>query len=163
LYSDGLSETRELLGLTADLAASFLEPFEERPVLREVDVDALRSRTDGGGCRGGRGRMAARATVRRASGSSQARSATRPSTARCVCSGWAPRRRSRPTNSFESDGRTHEILRRVQASGEAWMSGTTWDGRAAIRVSVSNWQTTDDDVERTLRAYREAVSVSPVA
>jgi hypothetical protein len=41
----------------------------------------------------------------------------------------------------------------VQESGEAWMSGTTWDGRAAIRISVSNWQTTDDDVERTLAAY----------
>jgi glutamate/tyrosine decarboxylase-like PLP-dependent enzyme len=64
---------------------------------------------------------------------------------------------------FESDERTQEILRRVQASGEAWMSGTTWDGRPAIRVSVSNWQTTDHDVERTLRAYREAAAVVPVA
>jgi hypothetical protein len=33
------------------------------------------------------------------------------------------------------------------------MSGTTWNGRAAIRISVSNWQTTDDDVDRTLAAY----------
>jgi hypothetical protein len=41
----------------------------------------------------------------------------------------------------------------VQESGEAWMSGTTRDGRAAIRISVSNWQTTDDDVERTHAAY----------
>jgi glutamate/tyrosine decarboxylase-like PLP-dependent enzyme len=64
---------------------------------------------------------------------------------------------------FESDQRTQEILSRVQASGEAWMSGTTWDGRAAIRVSVSNWQTTDEDVERALEAYREAVAVVRVA
>jgi glutamate/tyrosine decarboxylase-like PLP-dependent enzyme len=64
---------------------------------------------------------------------------------------------------FESDERTQEILKRVQASGEAWMSGTTWDGRAAIRVSVSNWQTTDEDVERALAAYREAAAVVPVA
>jgi glutamate/tyrosine decarboxylase-like PLP-dependent enzyme len=64
---------------------------------------------------------------------------------------------------FRSDERTQEILKRVQASGEAWMSGTTWDGRAAIRVSVSNWQTTDEDVERTLAAYREAAAVVPVA
>ena len=33
------------------------------------------------------------------------------------------------------------------------MGGTVWDGRAAIRISVSNWQTTDDDVARTLAAF----------
>jgi glutamate/tyrosine decarboxylase-like PLP-dependent enzyme len=54
---------------------------------------------------------------------------------------------------FESDERTNAVLRAVQDSGEAWMSGTTWDGRAAIRISVSNWQTSDADVERTLAAY----------
>ena len=41
----------------------------------------------------------------------------------------------------------------VQASGEAWMGGTTWDGRPAIRISVSNWQTTEADIDRTLAAY----------
>jgi glutamate/tyrosine decarboxylase-like PLP-dependent enzyme len=59
---------------------------------------------------------------------------------------------------FEDDERTNGVLRAVQESGEAFMSGTTWDGRAAIRVSVSNWQTSDADVERTLAAYRAAVS-----
>jgi glutamate/tyrosine decarboxylase-like PLP-dependent enzyme len=54
---------------------------------------------------------------------------------------------------FSSDAETAEALRAVQVSGEAWMSGTTWDGRAAIRISVSNWQTSDEDVERTLAAY----------
>ena len=54
---------------------------------------------------------------------------------------------------FATDDETTRLLRGVQASGEAWMSGTTWDGRAAIRISVSNWQTTDDDVDRTLAAY----------
>jgi hypothetical protein len=34
------------------------------------------------------------------------------------------------------------------------MSGTEWDGRAAIRLSVSSWRTTDDDVERTVAAFR---------
>ena len=33
------------------------------------------------------------------------------------------------------------------------MSGTSWDGRPAIRISVSNWQTTEADVDRTLAAY----------
>jgi hypothetical protein len=54
---------------------------------------------------------------------------------------------------FATDAETERILAGVQTSGEAWMSGTTWDGRAAIRISVSNWQTSDADVERTLAAY----------
>jgi glutamate/tyrosine decarboxylase-like PLP-dependent enzyme len=59
---------------------------------------------------------------------------------------------------FEDDARTQDVLARVQQSGEAWMGGTTWDGRAAIRISVSNWQTTDDDVERTVAAFATAVN-----
>jgi len=57
---------------------------------------------------------------------------------------------------FADDGQTEAVLRAVQASGEAWMSGTTWDGRAAIRISVSNWQTDEADVERTLAAFESA-------
>jgi glutamate/tyrosine decarboxylase-like PLP-dependent enzyme len=59
---------------------------------------------------------------------------------------------------FGSDVETHEALLAVQESGEAWMGGTTWDGRAAIRISVSNWSTSEDDVERTLAAYASARS-----
>ncbi len=58
---------------------------------------------------------------------------------------------------YESDARTAEILGRVQASGEAWMSGTVWQERQAIRLSVSNWRTSDEDVARTLAAFRAAV------
>jgi glutamate/tyrosine decarboxylase-like PLP-dependent enzyme len=58
---------------------------------------------------------------------------------------------------FADDETTNRILAAVQASGEAWMSGTTWDGRAAIRLSVSNWRTSEDDVERTLAAFSRAV------
>jgi glutamate/tyrosine decarboxylase-like PLP-dependent enzyme len=57
---------------------------------------------------------------------------------------------------LESDERTDEVLRRVQESGEAWLSGTTWDGRRAIRISVSNWQTSDDDVTRRVAAFEAA-------
>jgi glutamate/tyrosine decarboxylase-like PLP-dependent enzyme len=59
---------------------------------------------------------------------------------------------------FETDERTQDSLRAVQDSGEAWLSGTTWDGRPAIRVSVSNWQTSEDDVERLVAAFRAAVT-----
>jgi glutamate/tyrosine decarboxylase-like PLP-dependent enzyme len=58
---------------------------------------------------------------------------------------------------FDSDERTADVLGRVQESGEAWMSGTTWQGRGAIRISVSNWSTTDEDVDRTVAAFARAV------
>ncbi|HJW66797.1 MAG TPA: pyridoxal-dependent decarboxylase [Gaiellaceae bacterium] len=48
---------------------------------------------------------------------------------------------------FESDEHTDEVLARVQQSGRVWLSGTTWDGRKAIRVSVSNWQTGDEEID----------------
>jgi glutamate/tyrosine decarboxylase-like PLP-dependent enzyme len=54
---------------------------------------------------------------------------------------------------FESDERTDNVLRRVQDSGEVWMSGTTWAGRKAIRVSVSNWQTGDEEIDLAVSAF----------
>ena len=58
---------------------------------------------------------------------------------------------------FGSDEETDNVLRRVQDSGDVWMGGTTWDGRRAIRVSVSNWQTTAEEIGLALNAFREAV------
>jgi glutamate/tyrosine decarboxylase-like PLP-dependent enzyme len=59
---------------------------------------------------------------------------------------------------FTDDQTTDRVLRRVVDSGEAWLSGTTFGGRRAIRLSVSNWQTSDGDVARTLEAFRSAVA-----
>ena len=61
---------------------------------------------------------------------------------------------------FEDDERTDAVLARVQATGEAWMSGTKWDGRSAIRLSVSNWRTSEADIERTLTAFEGAVALT---
>jgi glutamate/tyrosine decarboxylase-like PLP-dependent enzyme len=58
---------------------------------------------------------------------------------------------------FESDERTLAALAAVQASGEAWMSGSVWEGRQAIRISVSNWQTTTEDIDRTVAAFARAL------
>lgn len=54
---------------------------------------------------------------------------------------------------FSTDEETNAVLKRVQDDGAAWMGGTIWDGRAAIRFSVSNWQTTGEDIDRTLSVY----------
>ena len=58
---------------------------------------------------------------------------------------------------FESDEQTDEVLRRVQDAGDVWMSGTTWGGRRAIRLSVSNWQTTDEEIDLALRSFGAAL------
>jgi glutamate/tyrosine decarboxylase-like PLP-dependent enzyme len=57
---------------------------------------------------------------------------------------------------FEDDATTDAVLGAVQESGEAWTSGTIRDGRKAIRLSVSNWQTSEKDVERTVAAFAAA-------
>ena len=57
---------------------------------------------------------------------------------------------------FADDAITDSTLAGVQASGEAWMSGTRWDARSAIRISVSNWRTTEDDIARTIAAFARA-------
>jgi glutamate/tyrosine decarboxylase-like PLP-dependent enzyme len=58
---------------------------------------------------------------------------------------------------FEDDEATNRVLADVQESGEAWMGGTMWDGRAAIRIAVSGWMTTEADIDRTLAAFRAAL------
>jgi len=64
--------------------------------------------------------------------------------------------------SFGSDERTQDVVRRVLADGTSWMSGSQWGGRAVLRISVSNWATTDSDVERSLAALRVAAAGAAV-
>jgi glutamate/tyrosine decarboxylase-like PLP-dependent enzyme len=58
---------------------------------------------------------------------------------------------------FESDEQTDSALRAVQDAGDVWMSGTIWAGRRAIRISVSNWQTRDEEIDLALDSFRAAV------
>ncbi|MEU4603773.1 aminotransferase class V-fold PLP-dependent enzyme [Kribbella sp. NPDC023972] len=52
----------------------------------------------------------------------------------------------------DDDERTRAVVRAVQQEGTCWMSGTSWQGRAAMRISVSNWTTNEDDVDRSAAA-----------
>lgn len=54
--------------------------------------------------------------------------------------------------SFGDDETTRRVIAAVQQDGTCWCGGTVWQGRAAMRISVSSWATTDDDVERSLAA-----------
>jgi glutamate/tyrosine decarboxylase-like PLP-dependent enzyme len=52
----------------------------------------------------------------------------------------------------DHDAHTRRVVERVQQDGTCWMSGTTWQGRAAMRISVSNWSTDEADVDRAVAA-----------
>lgn len=52
--------------------------------------------------------------------------------------------------SFGSAAVTQSVIRAVQENGTCWCGGTVWQGKAAMRVSVSSWATTDADVELSL-------------
>ena len=58
---------------------------------------------------------------------------------------------------FGDDQRTREVITRVQQDGTCWLGGTTWKDQAAMRVSVSNWATTEEDIERSAEAILRAI------
>ena len=59
------------------------------------------------------------------------------------------------------DRRTERVIAAVQAGGVLWLGGTTWHGRKAMRISVSGWSTTADDVDRCVAAILEAAEANP--
>ena len=60
--------------------------------------------------------------------------------------------------TFGTDERTAEVTRALLADGTAWMSGSRWHDKTVLRVSVSNWSTTADDVAKSLAALRRAAA-----
>jgi glutamate/tyrosine decarboxylase-like PLP-dependent enzyme len=60
----------------------------------------------------------------------------------------------------DDDELTRDTIRRVQEDGTCWLGGTTWHGQAAMRISVSNWSTTESDVDVSadaiVRCFRAA-------
>jgi glutamate/tyrosine decarboxylase-like PLP-dependent enzyme len=56
--------------------------------------------------------------------------------------------------SFGDDARTRAVVDGMLADGTAWMTGSTWHDRSVLRISVSNWSTTDEDVRRSLDALQ---------
>jgi glutamate/tyrosine decarboxylase-like PLP-dependent enzyme len=66
--------------------------------------------------------------------------------------------------SIGTPEQTREVILRVQEDGTCWCGGTVWQGKTAMRISVSSWATTDADVEQSLAAIvriaREVLSAS---
>jgi glutamate/tyrosine decarboxylase-like PLP-dependent enzyme len=66
--------------------------------------------------------------------------------------------------SFGDDETTRQVIAGIQADGTCWCGGTVWQGKAAMRISVSSWATTDEDVELSLDAMlRVATSIRATA
>jgi glutamate/tyrosine decarboxylase-like PLP-dependent enzyme len=61
----------------------------------------------------------------------------------------------------DHDRRTEEVIAGILTSGEAFFGGTTWRGRRAMRVSVSSWLTSEEDVRRVVRAVAEVLATKP--
>ena len=53
---------------------------------------------------------------------------------------------------FGDDATTRRVIAALQADGTCWCGGTVWQGRTAMRISVSSWATTEQDVEHSLAA-----------
>ena len=54
--------------------------------------------------------------------------------------------------SFGDDAQTRQVIDAVQADGTCWCGPTVWKGRSGMRISVSSWATTEEDVATSLRA-----------
>jgi len=58
----------------------------------------------------------------------------------------------------DHDRRTDQVISAILASGEAFFGGTVWRGKRVMRVSVSNWRTSDSDVDRAVKAVAHVLS-----
>jgi len=60
----------------------------------------------------------------------------------------------------DHDGYTRAVIDAVQRGDVCWLSGTAWHGMAAMRISVSSWATTGEDVERSIESIKHAAAES---
>ncbi len=65
--------------------------------------------------------------------------------------------RFEPPNGGDADALTAEVIRRVQDDGTCWLGGSTWQGKHVMRISVSNWSTTEADIDRSADAILRCV------
>jgi glutamate/tyrosine decarboxylase-like PLP-dependent enzyme len=59
----------------------------------------------------------------------------------------------------DADSLTRDVITRVQHDGTCWLGCTTWHGMAAMRISISNWSTTEADIDRSADAILRAIDV----
>jgi glutamate/tyrosine decarboxylase-like PLP-dependent enzyme len=57
----------------------------------------------------------------------------------------------------DHDARTDEIIERINATGEAWFGPTQWHGKRVMRISLTNFRTNRDDIDRAVEAIKSAL------
>ena len=62
--------------------------------------------------------------------------------------------------TFGSAERTLDVIKRIQEDGTCWAGSTVWQGKTAMRISVSSWATTETDVHQSLEAILRAAAAS---
>ena len=55
------------------------------------------------------------------------------------------------------DDGNRRAIATIQRDGTCWLGGTQWNGEHVIRISFSNWSTSDEDVDRSVAAIAAAV------
>ena len=53
---------------------------------------------------------------------------------------------------------TPAVIARVQQAGVCWVGGTTWEKEPAMRISISNWSTTAEDIDRSAASIAKAMT-----
>jgi glutamate/tyrosine decarboxylase-like PLP-dependent enzyme len=61
----------------------------------------------------------------------------------------------------DSDAFTAEVIRKVQENGTCWLSATIWHGMHAMRISVSNWSTSEEDIDISAAAILKCANTTP--
>jgi threonine aldolase len=54
--------------------------------------------------------------------------------------------------SFGDTETTNRIIKKIQEDGTCWCGGTTWQNHTAMRISISSWKTTPDDIDKSASA-----------
>jgi hypothetical protein len=70
--------------------------------------------------------------------------------------------RFEPPSGTDADAATQAVIARVQRDGICWLGGTRWRGVDAMRISFSNWSTTEADVDRSAEAILAAARAEGV-
>jgi glutamate/tyrosine decarboxylase-like PLP-dependent enzyme len=65
-----------------------------------------------------------------------------------------------PMDEADIDAFTARVISRIQQDGTCWAGGTTWHGMHALRISVSNWSTTEADIDMSAEAILKAVTAA---
>ena len=63
-----------------------------------------------------------------------------------------------PPRGGDADAFTRRVTAAVQEEGTCWSGGSVWKGMAAMRISVSNWSTTEEDIRRSAAAIRSVLT-----